>query len=100
MLTPDLDEYFIKSPGVAKTPSPFLDLVGIFRSKPITPISNRLVRNLDTAFCQKIFDISKAQTETVIEPHCVTDDFGWKAVTMTDVFLRIHLVSLPDRGLS
>jgi len=34
----------------------------------------------------------------VVEPHCVTDDFGWKAVTMIDCFLRIHLVSLPDRS--
>ena len=33
------------------------------------------------AFSQKIFNIAEAQRETVVEPHGVNDNLGWKAET-------------------
>jgi hypothetical protein len=34
-------------------------------------------RNENAAFSEKILDITKAHTETVIDPHGIADDFGW-----------------------
>jgi len=39
------------------------------------------VRHDNPAFSQKIFNIAEAQRETVLEPHGVADDLGWKAET-------------------
>ena len=39
------------------------------------------MRHDNPAFSQKIFNIAEAQRETVLEPHGVADDLGWKAET-------------------
>jgi hypothetical protein len=39
------------------------------------------VRHDNPALSQKIFNIAEAQRETVIEPHGVANDLGWKAET-------------------
>jgi len=44
-------------------------------------LSDYLVRHDNPAFSQKIFNIAEAQRETVLEPHGVADDLGWKAET-------------------
>jgi hypothetical protein len=39
-------------------------------------------RNENAAFSEKILDIPKAHTETVIDPHGTADDFGWESVSV------------------
>jgi hypothetical protein len=48
---------------------------GVRRTEPPTPLPNRLVGHGDAPLSKKIFDIAEAQTETMVEPNGVTDDF-------------------------
>ena len=44
------------------------------------PLPNRFVRHDDAAFGQQILDVAEAQAKAVVEPDCVTDDLGRKAM--------------------
>jgi hypothetical protein len=42
-----------------------------------TPEADGFIRDRD----EEILNISKAQTETVVQPDGVVDDFGWKSIS-------------------
>jgi hypothetical protein len=48
----------------------------------------------DTALGEKIFYISVAEIESVVEPDSITDDVGWESMTL----IGIHLPILPKSG--
>jgi len=60
------------SPKAALTP---LQFSGIVRTELLTPDSNRFIRDDDSAFGEKILDISEAQTEAIVNPDSIADDF-------------------------
>lgn len=62
-------------PGIAKATLTPLQISGIARTELLTPDSNRFIRDDDSAFGQKILNISKTQAETMINPNGVADDF-------------------------
>jgi hypothetical protein len=45
------------------------------------PPADRLVRHLDTALGEQIFDLAVAQSESEIHPDGTLDHVGWEAVT-------------------
>ena len=47
-----------------------------------TPQSDRLITDRDALLCQQIFDVTKAQVESVVDPDCVADDAGVKSMTL------------------
>jgi hypothetical protein len=49
-------------------------------------VVNRFPADYDATFSQQIFNISMAETESVVEPDRVTDDVGWEPVP----FVSIH----------
>jgi hypothetical protein len=51
-------------------------------------------RNQNAAFNEKILDITQAHTETVIDPHGIADDFGWKSVSVVAASGGLHGKSL------
>ena len=53
-------------------------------------------RNGDTPLGQKIFSVSKAQTEAMVEPDSVTDDLWRKPVSVVVGGLAGHPSTLPD----
>jgi hypothetical protein len=63
-------------------------------------MSNGFVGDDDASFSQKIFDIAKAQTETVIKPDGMPDDFGRKAMAVVAGTTGFHAVSFAVPGSS
>ena len=47
-----------------------------------TPLTNRFVGDGDASFGEEFFDFTEAQTETMIEPDGVTDNFRRKTMAL------------------
>src|SRR5215472_6309149 len=90
----DSDEEFVQKPGVTETTLLLLKTPNILGSEFPAPSPDGFVRNHDPAFSQKIFHISEAQTEAMIDPYCVTDDFRRKTVSMITRSEAVHKMSL------
>ena len=69
------DEQFIQVPRVTQPPLPSLEASSVLRPEPETPQADGLVGDRDAPLGEEIFDVAEAQTESVVEPHGVTDDF-------------------------
>ena len=82
----DFDEHFIDEEGVTITSMFTLQSACINGTEFDASEANRLAADGDTAFSQKVFDISMTQIETMIEPDSVTDDVWWESVA----FVSIH----------
>src|SRR5262249_28195884 len=54
----------------------------------VHPAPNGLIGDRNTAFCQQIFDVTKAQREPEIEPDRLLDDLGREPVTFVADFLH------------
>jgi hypothetical protein len=80
LLSLDLDETLIDMPNVTQSTLPFLEPSSVLRHELQTPETDGFVRNNDASLCKHVFDIPKAESETVIEPHSVADNFRWKAM--------------------
>lgn len=52
------------------------DLCREHRTKPIPPIPNRLVTNIDSALKEHILDLAERQRIPNVHHHGETDDFG------------------------
>jgi hypothetical protein len=48
----------------------------------LTPLADRLVRHIDTAFKQQLLHIAIAQGEVIVEPDPMADDLAGKAVIL------------------
>ena len=57
---------------------------GVFDADLQTPLSNGLVADYDPALCQRVFNISEAQAESVVEPNSMADDFWRKSVSVIE----------------
>jgi hypothetical protein len=40
----------------------------------------------NASFSEQILNITTAQIESLVEPDYITDDFGWKPVTLTGIY--------------
>ena len=79
-------------PRADLTPS---QLPCVLRTEFRTRLSNCFVRNDDPTLREEIFHIAEAQTETIVVPDCVTDDFGGESVSVVRGSMAIHGFSLP-----
>ncbi len=84
ILPPPLDghEEFVQVPRVAQPASSAPQPPRVVEPERLTPLADRFVRDRNAALGEEIFHITEAQAEAVIEPHRVTDDLGWKAVSV------------------
>ena len=98
ILTPtlDRDEDLVQVPSIAEPTLPTLQASRVFRAELETPKPDRLVGNRDAALGEKVFYIPKAETEPVVEPYGVTDDFCWESVSTIARRVTFHRHSLPD----
>lgn len=71
----DPNENFVQVPAVAQATLMPLQISGVTRTELSIPHSNRFIGDDDSAFGEKIFDISKGQTEAMVDPDRVADDF-------------------------
>ena len=58
---------------------------GVHGSKLDTPESDSLVTDSDTSLSKKVFYITVAQIESIVEPDGIADDIGWEPVTFVDI---------------
>jgi hypothetical protein len=80
-LASDCDEDLVQVPRVTQLTLTPLQRASVFRAELETPKSDRFVGNRDAALGEKVFHIPKAETEAVVEPNGMTDDFCWKSVS-------------------
>jgi hypothetical protein len=81
-LTTDLDKHLVEIPGVTTSALSFLQLPSVIRPEPVAPLPNGFIGDDNSTFGQKVFHVSKTQTETVIQPNCVTDNCRMKSVSV------------------
>ena len=60
----------------------------------LAPLTNRLIGDDDATFSQQQLNIPQAEAEHVIQPDCVADDLGRKAVAVVWVGWGLHANSL------
>ena len=58
------------------------------------PSSDGFIRDNNSAFGQKIFNITEAQTETMIDPYGVADNFRRETVSVVAGSGAVHEMSL------
>ena len=97
-LTLDRDQELIQVPGVAQATFSPLELSSVLSTKLPRPLSDGLVGHDDAALSQEIFDISEAQTESVVEPNSVADDLGREPVSAVARCFGVHRRSLPGNA--
>jgi len=74
------DEEFIEMPGVAESALFPTQSAGVGLSEFLTPVSDRFIGDKDFSLGEQVFHVSKAQSEPMVQPNGVTDDFRRKAV--------------------
>ncbi len=90
----DSDEEFVQIPGITEASLFLLKTSGIVGSEFPAPLSDGFVRNNDSAFGQKIFNITEAQTEAMIDPYGIADDFRRETVSVVAGSGALHEMSL------
>ena len=78
--TADGDEHFVHVPDVTESTLPPPQGAGVRWSKLPAPGSNRFVGYGDATLSEKVLDIAKAESEPMVQPNGMADDFGWKAM--------------------
>src|SRR5680860_448274 len=68
-------------PDVTGTGLPTSQVPGDLLTKFDGPAPDGLIGHVDAALQQHLFNLTQAQVETDVQPHCVSDDLGWEAVT-------------------
>jgi hypothetical protein len=94
LLAVDSDEEFVQIPGITEASLFLLKTSGIVGSEFPAPTADGFVRNNDSAFGQKIFHITEAQTEAMIDPYGVADDFRRETVSVVTGWGALHEMSL------
>jgi hypothetical protein len=94
LLAVDSDEEFVQILGITEAALFLLKTSGLVGSEFPPPLSDGFVRNNDSAFGQKIFHITEPQTEAVIDPYGVADDFRREAVSAVAGWGAVHEMSL------
>ena len=94
------DEEFVQIPGVAQPAPASPQGPRILRSERSTPAPNRLVGDRDTSLSQQIFRVAEAETEPVVQPDGVTDNFGRKSISVIPGRLVRHRPTLSPTASS
>ncbi len=91
----DGNEHFVHVPDVTESTLSSPQSAGVFRSKFPAPGSNAFVGYGDATLREQILDISKAQSEAMVQPDGMADDLGWESVSAVAWCLGAHRGSLP-----
>ncbi len=91
-------EHVIDVSHVPQTSLGSLEVAGIVRHKFPTPFSNGFIGHGDVSFGEKFFHLPEAETEPMIQPDSVTDNFRGKAMTVIAGCWGFHHASLPNSG--
>jgi hypothetical protein len=90
----DGDEQFVQVPRVAEPPLPAFEAFGVPWPKLEAPLPDGLIGDGDPPLGQEIFGVAEAQTEAVIQPNGVADDFRGESISVIRGPLFLHRPSL------
>jgi hypothetical protein len=91
----EVHEQFVQVPCVAQASLSVPQNTSVLRTEPLAPLSNRLVGHSDAPLSEEIFGIAEAQTETVVKPDGLTDDFRGESVAVVAGGMARHRPTLP-----
>jgi len=94
LLAVDSDEEFVQIPSITEASLFLLKTSGIVGSEFPAPLANGFVRNNYSAFGQKIFHITEAQTEAMIDPYGIAEISGGKRCPAVTGSGAVHEMSL------
>ena len=97
LLAVDSNEDFVQVPNIAEAALTPLQFSGIISTELLAPESNRFLRDDDSAFGEKILDISEAQAETMVNPDGIADDFWRETMTVIAIPVLLHGTSVSVR---
>ncbi len=63
----------------------FNSIIGVL-GRVVNSFRNQFPADYDATFSQQIFNISMAETKSVVEPDCVTDDVGREPVPFVNIY--------------
>ncbi len=89
----DCDEHFVHVPDVTEPPLSPPQSAGVLGSKLPALGSNGFVGYGDATLSEQVLDISKAQSEAMVQPDGMADDLAWKAVAPIH---RVHRSIVAD----
>jgi hypothetical protein len=81
LLAPDGEEDFVHMPRIPTARATTAQFIGVGLPKLQTPLPDCFIAHDDPALRQKLFDITKTERETEIQPHSIADDFRWETKT-------------------
>jgi hypothetical protein len=70
----DRDDYLVEMPLAARPRSTGAQVASELQPELQDPSPDRLVRNIEAAFCQEFLDVAVADREAQIKPDGVADD--------------------------
>jgi hypothetical protein len=94
LLTVDFHKDFIDVEGITIASMLSRQSTSTNGAKLDAPKTNRFSGNSDASFRQKIFDITVAEIESMVEPDCIADDIGREPVA----FISIHWAIVSIAG--
>jgi len=97
LLAIDSKKDFVQVPNIAEPALTPLQFSSIVRTELLTPESNGFIRDSDSAFGQKILDISEAQAEAMVHPDGIADDFWRETMTVIARPAVLHRTSVSVR---
>jgi len=90
LLAVDSDEEFVQIPSITEAFLLLFKTSGIVRSEFPAPLADGFIRNNDSVFGRKIFNITEAQTKAMIDPYGVADDFRPETVSVVTGSGALH----------
>lgn len=90
----------VDMPGIAQTALPFLEFTGVGRPKLLAPLANRFIGDGDTSFGKEFFDFTETETEPMIQPNSVVNNFGRKTMTLIANGFGLHTGQSAKRELN
>ena len=80
LATLNRDEQLVQMPGVTHPTAAAPKTSSVHRAEPLTPLPDGLIGDRDVPSGQQVLHISEAETEPMVEPDGVADDFGRKSI--------------------
>ena len=93
----DANEDFVQVPNIAEAALAPFQFSGIVRTELLTPESNRFIRDDDSAFGEKVLDVTEDQAETMVNPDGLADDFWRETITVIARPVALHRTSVSVR---
>ncbi len=81
-LARDANDHFVQMPPTSGSLSLAAKIGAVQRAELDDPEPDGFTADFDPTFGEKILDVTKAERETKIEPHGMTDDCGRKTMTL------------------